>query len=1045
MIRTLRYRLFLCLLASAVAFPTALNAEQKSFPVARGNIIRDYARVTFEWPRPVDFTASTKGNSVSITFDQKANPDFGRLLASLHPYITHAQRKSDGKTIVLTLDKPYKIRTFMGERQAGIDILGIDPKANKQLAKHEKQEPKTPAPQIASKPQPAAQQQASRQAAELAKLAPAVRGAASVTPPPAPSPAPTTAAEAPPPPAEKKTEPKVEPAPSPAAEKKPETAPTPSTAEPGDSEHLQNAQTKPADIPDTINKVTIFAADDSATLRIPLATRTALAVFARNHHLWVVIGKPIKLDLSEFDSMAKTVVGKPQIIANSKATILYIPMDDNVYANVLKEDGSERWVIMLTQKKTAPKSPVDVIVNTAPPLPPHVFVGALEMIEPIAVRDPLVGDVMVITPLFNASEAIAHPRSFIEFSLLATSQGIVVEKKADDVSVVQLRNGLRISTTKGASISADLPKLEKQESADGLQANPTLFPYDLWKIDDYAERKKKINELFHKIVKSDNAQDANNARIRMAQIYLSEGMAAEAIALLDGINRTHASFYRSAKLNALRGTANFLMYRFIDAARDFSAAELNNNKEVEYWRSVLSDLLGNPGKTHDYLAMNQDYISKYPPIFRQRLAIVAADRAIAAKEYNIALKIFDTLHQDNLLDSINAYINFLMAKISVSTGQEKEANESLDKLAQDVKHPFVQARAEFTRIARDMDAGLDKNKAIDRLARLRISWHGDNLELQVLTLLGELYYEKGDYVNAMRVWNNGVQAFQNTATAIDMNRKMEETFVIMFNDGVADKLPPLEALALYYEYRNYMPNGTAGNEMLNRLSDRLIAVDLLDQAATLLDHQMRTQTEKERRSRVGAKLAAVHLMNHQPEKALGVLQDSVYGENPVLLRLQRNQLTADAMVELGQYDKALQTLGQDDSMDAERIRISVYWKGRDWAKLTASIENMLKNRQDITAPVTLDESEHLLQLALAYIFENNREQLQYLHDYFTPLMSGNPNKDVFEFITTSDIVPNSRNFDDVITTLSNTRSFIENYKARIKIAAEAPAPAAEKQ
>jgi hypothetical protein len=949
----------------------ALSAENDTLPLAHGEIIRNVARLTFEWPKPVNFKYKVKGKTVTITFERAANPDASAILSSLYPYVTHIEHNPDGKTILLGLNKAYKVRKFMSHNISGIEILGIAPEAHMAIA--------------------------GKKAEELSDLSPAAGGEEAV----------------------------------PASEQKPAESKAGAMDDGA-------AQPSSQDTPVQINKVTVSAADDSATLRFPLEERTAFAVFKRNHHLWIVLGKAVKLDLSEFNDIEKTVIGKPEIIANKKATILYLPIDDNVYASLTKEDNSNRVAILITQKKQMPAFPLPVEVSTIPPAPPHVLISTLEMADTVVVRDPMIGDTLLITPLFKAGEGVASTREFIEFDLLETVQGIAVTKKADDVKIVQLRNGIRVTTSRGAVISPGLPKLDIKDVNDSVQANPTLFPYEMWKADATKPRREQLQKLFHQIVETANSQDANNARLRMAQIYLSEGLAPEAIAMLDGINRSNPSFYRIAKLNALRGAANFLMTRFIESARDFAAAELNNNKEIEYWRAVLSDLLGNPNQTYDYLAMNEDYISKYPPLFRQRLAIVAADRAISAKEYNIALKIFDSLHQDNLLDSINAYINFLMAKISLDTGQEKEAVENLEKLAADVKHPFVMARAEFTLIARDMDAGLDTEKTIDRLERLRLNWHGDNLELKVLTLLGELYHDKKDYVNAMRIWNNGIQSFPNTTTAIDMTRKMAEAFIIMFNEGEADKLPPLEALALYYEYRNYMPSGTAGNEMIDRLADRLISVDLLDQAAGLLEHQMRNQAEKERRSHIGAKLASVHLMNHQPQKALNALQDSVYGENPVMLRLRRNQLSAEAMFELGKPDLALQTLGQDESPEAERIRMDIYWQAKDWAKLSAGIEYMLKKRPDITAPVTIDESEYLIKLALAYIFTNNKEQLQYLRDYFGPLMAKSPNRKVFEYVTSPDIIPNSRNFDEIIRYFDNTRSFIKNYQARINMPDPAP-------
>ncbi len=985
---------------------TVFSADNNQLPVTRGEIIRDVARVTFEWQKPVEFKLNAKDKTVAITFERKANPDVSAILTSLYPYVTHVERKPDGKTIVLMLDKPYRTRSFMNHNISGIDILGIDPQAGRvQITKNKEDTVPAPAVEQAVSEKiimPLIPLESVRDSVKVVDSSKnAVNSYAKILANLAPTAGESTAT--------KESSPKED----------------DGIAQPSSAAPIEAVQ---------INKVTVSSANDSATIRFPLAERTAFAVFKRNHNLWVILEKGVKLDLSEFEDMEKTVIAKPKIIPNSKATILYIPIDDNVYSSLTKEENSNNVALLITQKKQPISSPLPVEVSTSPPAPPHVLVSTLEMADPIAVRDPIIGDEIIITPLFKIGEGVTNAREFIEFNILETVQGIAVVKKADDISVVQLRNGLRITTTKGATISPDLPKLDIKAINDAAQASPTLFPYEIWKIGITESRQKQLQKLFHQTVETENVQDANNARLRMAQIYLSEGLAPEANALLDGINRADPSFYRSAKLNAMHGVANFLMTRFIEAAKDFSATELNNNKEVDYWRAVLSDLLGNAGQTYDYLAMNEDYISKYPPVFRQRLAIVAADRAIAAKDYNIALKIFDSLHQDNLLDSINVYINFLMAKISMSTGQEKEATENLDKLAEDFKHPFVKARAEFTRIARDMDGGLEKDKAIDRLERLRLNWHGDSLELQVLTLLGELYHERKDYVNAMRVWNNGVQSFKNTSTAVDMARKMSEVFVIMFNEGVADTLPPLEALALYYEYRNYMPSGTAGNEMLDRLADRLISVDLMEQAAGLLDHQMHAQAEKERRSQLGAKLATIHILNHQPQKALTALQDSVYGENQVLLRLLRNRLAAEAMVSLDKSDLALQTLGQDDTPEAERVRISIYWKAKDWTKLTASIETILKKRQDITAPINLDESEYLIKLALAYIFTDNREQLQYLRDYFGPLMAANPNKKVFEFVTSQDVIPNSRNFDEVIQSINNTRSFIENYKARINTA-----------
>jgi hypothetical protein len=967
--RTIIYTIAL-VFAALLWMPAFALPKNSTVPVATGEVVHEAARITFEWPQETKISAVVRGKNLTITFNRRADPDFMPVLKSLYPYITGAERKNDGKTLVFTLDQPYKIRSFESETINGVELLGVD---------------------LAARPA----------AKKLAALAPAA--GETQTPPPTETPAPA----------------------------EPVAAAPVAPAEGGD----MNPQ--PHVAPVALNRVMVGVSpsSDNVVLRFPFAERTAMAVFVRARTLWVAWAKPLPADLSDFDNLPRTVVGKAEVVPAKDATVIRMPIDDGLNVSVAKEQNSFDWAVLVTPKKRGLEKALGVQINTDPPAPPHVFVPALEASEPVTVNDPLVGDQLIITPFYSAGEGVSPTLQFVDFSLLETAQGLAVVKKSDDVAVIETRSGLRISTPAGTVLTPGLIPIDVAKVTSGSLETATLFPNELWKTDpDAQKRTEQLRALFHDIVESNNPQDSNTARLRMAEAYLSQGMAVEAMAFLDGINRTNPAFYRSSKLAALHGAANFLMYRFVDASKDFSAAELNNNKEIDYWRAMLGDLLGNPDQEYDFLALNTDYFSKYPPPLRQRIAIVAADRAVAGKDYNNALKIFDTLTQDNLIESIGPYVNFLMAKISIETGQEKDALETWDKLADDYNHPFVQARAEFSRILWGIEHNtITQDETIERLERLRLAWHGDSLELDIIRMLGDMYAGRKDYVNAMRIWHGGVITFPNTATSIDMARKMQEAFITMFNEGVADELPPLEALSLYYEYRNYTPTGNVGNAIINRLADRLITVDLLDQAATLLDRQMRFQMEKTARSEAGAKLATVYLLNHQPAKALTALQDSVYGENALMLRLLRNRLAAQAMVDMEQYDKALSTLGQDSNPDAERIRIDIYWKQKNWPLLITGIENMLKTRKDITAPVTTEEGEYLLRLALAYVFEDNRVQLQYLHDYFGPLMEKNPYKSTFAFITGGDIPLTTTNFDEVVQSIADTRSFIENYRARIDI------------
>jgi hypothetical protein len=1156
--------------------PQVVAAPKPDVAVMRGQLQGSTGKIIFQWAKAGDFGAHLKGRTLTVTFDRNVGGDFSHVLSQLYPYVTSAQRKADGKTIIFTLDQPYTIRTFKQDQSNGVELIGLDPQKSRSSKK-------TPAPQPAPKPvmdtkaqklekmmpaageekpaeqkvaQPAAKTEEKAAAAEIkpeTKPIPVVAAAAQPEAKPAEknvqsatsekeakanqaetlkpaentsekpsekndekvaekSAEQTTDAQAQQAPAEEapkeqaataapaapavieEAEPEVDKGTidkvsdmikaalnkkKPEKEEKEETADKEASdketidtkaAASSEEKKLPDAETKPQEKKSVLEepflntekpeeevkkteeaaaksnkaampgalKVGVSAADDSATLRFPFNERTASAVFIRSGMLWIVFNKHVDLDLTDFNSLPKTVIGKAEILPAQQVTAIRMPVESTVFPTIAKEEGKFEWAILLTPKSRLISNALKVELKTDPPVPPHVFIPALEMSESFEINDPQVGDTLVITPLFKLGEGLLYKREFVDFTLLETAQGIVVMKKADDVQVLQQRNGLRISPRQGITLTPGLPASaavsDEKRPQPMLQSSSTLFPYNAWKVPEDKDRNKLKSELLQEIVSAKSVDDANRARLRLAQIFLSEGMAPEALGQLESISRTSIVFYRSAKLAAMHGAANFLMARYAEAARDFAASELNNNREVDYWRSMLSDLLGNPGQ-YSYMDLNDDYINKYPPVFRQKLAIVAADRAVEAKEYNMALKIFDSLQEGNLLPGIQDYVNYLLAVISAATGQQEEAIEMWDKLAENHRSPFVQARAEFSRILWGMEQGtIDREKAIDRLERLRMAWHGDNMELKVLGLLGGMYSERKDYTNAMRVWSGGVESFPNTPAAVEMARKMEDTFVAMFDEGIADSMPPLEVLTLFYQYKNQVPRGNVGNEIVNMLADKLVAVDLLDQAAALLDRQMR-ETEKEPRTQAGVKLATVHLLNRNPKKALLALQDSVYGEISQPLGLLRNRLLAEALSQLEKHDKALQVIANDISTDAENIRVGIYWQQKDWSKVIASVEAILKARKDVTAPLTLDESDAVLKLALAYIFQDNRVQLQYLRDYFEPLLTvNNPYKPLFNFITATDVEPTPTNFDDIMSSLSQTRSFVENYRARIKIA-----------
>ena len=161
---------------------------------------------------------------------------------------------------------------------------------------------------------------------------------------------------------------------------------------------------------------------------------------------------------------------------------------------------------------------------------------------------------------------------------------------------------------------------------------------------------------------------------------------------------------------------------------------------------------------------------------------------------------------------------------------------------------------------------------VDQLEMLTTAWRGDETEAEGLKVLAHLYTETERYRDAFHVMRTALLAHPNS----DLTRKIQDeaaaTFDSLFLAGKGDALPAIEALGLFYDFRELTPIGRRGDEMIRRLADRLVAVDLLDQAAELLQHQVDHRLQGAARAQVATRLATIYLMNRKPDRALAAIQ-----------------------------------------------------------------------------------------------------------------------------------------------------------------------------
>lgn len=859
-----------------------------------------------------------------------------------------------------------------------------------------------------------------------------------------------------------------------------EAAATPASTAPSVASGAASAPETPPPTPAAPVHVTAASnPSGELTLQFSWGNRVASAAFIRGRTLWIVFGAPAPLVL---DAVKKDHGGwikniDQEIIGSN--TVLRAGLAREGFVRTAQKPGEHSWVVTLAAAAQPPAQTLTPRVNMVPSVGPHLLLPAAETSDALNAADPSTGERFIIIPSYTPGLGVAKARRFVDFALLPTAQGIAVQKINDTTQATPVRGAIKISAPDGLMLSTNLPPVPEEVTKDTAKTEAsTLFPYEQWKLPAGTDLVTERQRLFQEITSS-TPQKAMDSRRRMAELALAEGQGAEALASLKIIHDLDAAYYTQHHLSALEGAANFLLYRMGDAAQNFNAAELSALPEITMWRAIMTELLGAaatapplpaagaaatspatnqadvkkeekkpavataastpavalvpPPARFDYMA-NIGLIAQYPPVMRERVGVIGADAAINRKDYNTALKVLEHLSKSaDLSAATKKYVDFLLAKISAETGQGQVAIDLWGHLAEDIDDRFIRARAEYSLVNLLLQQNkISKKEAITRLDRLRIVWRGDSLEMNLLMLLGRLGLETQDYATALRAFREVVANYPEMPETLAITQKMSETFLALFNQGVADSMPPVEALALYYEFRELTPIGEEGDRMIRNLADRLAGLDLLDRAASLLNHQVRFRLEREERSRVGARLALLNLLNHQPRQALEALQISSYGANPAELNSTRNALAARAMMELGQPEKGLGLVESDASRTGRALKIDILWAQRDWPKLIETAEKILGTRDDITKPLDDAETGYLLKLALAYAFEGDHAQLQYLRDYFGPLMAEGARKDMLLFITDTGVPIDPRRFDKVTQEISRVESFLGTFRNRMQ-------------
>ena len=273
-------------------------------------------------------------------------------------------------------------------------------------------------------------------------------------------------------------------------------------------------------------------------------------------------------------------------------------------------------------------------------------------------------------------------------------------------------------------------------------------------------------------------------------------------------------------------------------------------------------------------------------------------------------------------------------------------------------------------------------------------------------------------------------AFKGTNDSIEAEAQLLSLFLQLYREGDSDQLPPIVALALYNDFSELTPDGEDGDEVINKLADRLISVDLLEKAAQLLNYQVSFRLRDGEKARVGTKLAAVYLFDKQPDKCLEVLDTSRFKTIPEELKLERRYLRARAHLEKQEYEEVLNLLKDDERSEGRAIRAEVFWRNKNWVEAANSFDLALGSRWMSDEALSLNERNHVMQMTVSLALLDDWTGLNRARSRWVRLMSQSVDAEPFDILTSNPDVTSIdfRKVASRIAQINTLDAFIDRYR-----------------
>ncbi len=392
---------------------------------------------------------------------------------------------------------------------------------------------------------------------------------------------------------------------------------------------------------------------------------------------------------------------------------------------------------------------------------------------------------------------------------------------------------------------------------------------------------------------------------------------------------------------------------------------------AKLWQAVVASRTGDFAGALELWPQERGILPQYPGYVREMAQLAQAQALVMVGDRKVARSVIDQLMAGyKNPESVPVGMVRLAGLVRLGTPDEQQGLELLARAAESKRDLAEAYRAKFQFVrALQQRHDLSDEQVRTYLTDLWFDWRGDDLERDVLDVLGDLYEKANEPREALQYWQTLVRAYPANHELGRITERMTNAFLKVFDPENPKIYDPLEYIGMYYDFSELVPNDSRGDLVHEQVARLLVDANLWTRALPIIEHQLRYRPlDAAAQGRLSLMLAKAYGNLGEAGEGVKIIDRWQHAATTTALAKEWKMLEADLLLQLKRPKAVTAALAKqpNDDADVRDRRIEAAWNATDWNLAIPLLEQKLAAVPSAQLVDDTDAQLALFRLAYAY-------------------------------------------------------------------------------